>query len=143
MSIEKSLTVFGDVIESFWRSVPDGFVRGYLSTVFECPYSGRVSPDVVADLSSRLLGLGVDELSLGDTIGVASPAEVTDLVHVLGQTVDLAKVTMHFHDTWGMAIANIAAAYDAGIRSFDASAGGLGGCPFAPGAGGNLSLIHI
>jgi hydroxymethylglutaryl-CoA lyase len=142
MTVEESLVVFADVVSAFRSSVPGGFVRGYVSTVVECPYSGTVSPADVTRIVSRLFAIGVDEVSLGDTIGVAVPRDVESLCDAL-EGFERSKVAWHFHDTRGTAIANVAAALDRGYESFDASAGGLGGCPYAPGAGGNLATEDL
>ncbi|MEO0201962.1 MAG: hydroxymethylglutaryl-CoA lyase, partial [candidate division WOR-3 bacterium] len=113
-------------------------VRGYVSTSFWCPYEGKVSPYKVREIALRLLELGVDEVSLGDTIGRASPKDVSELLELILKDVDLDKVVLHFHATYGMGIANVVCSYrDFGIYRFDSSAGGLGGCPYAPGASGN------
>ena len=114
-----------------------------MSTAFECPYAGKIEPSRTTDVAKRLIDLGVDEVSIGDTIGVAVPLEVDALNALLLNVVPTEKVAYHFHDTRGTAIANVAAAFQAGIRSFDSSAGGLGGCPFAPGAGGNLATEDL
>jgi hydroxymethylglutaryl-CoA lyase len=142
MDVEASLAAFAEVIGGFRAALPEGWVRGYVSTAFECPYAGRMAPDHVAKVCDRLLELGVDEISLGDTIGVAVPAEVRSLASSLTH-IPKAKVAWHFHDTRGTAIANVAAALDLGYTVFDASAGGLGGCPYAPGAGGNLATEDL
>jgi hydroxymethylglutaryl-CoA lyase len=142
MTLEESLTAFGEVVAAFRSSVPAGFVRGYVSTVVACPYAGRVAPEGVARVVDRLFALGVDEVSLGDTIGVGVPADVVRLVEAVAH-VPREKVAWHFHDTHGTAIANVAAALDRGYMAFDSSAGGLGGCPYAPGAGGNLATEDL
>ncbi|HEU5438260.1 MAG TPA: hydroxymethylglutaryl-CoA lyase, partial [Ktedonobacterales bacterium] len=107
-------------------------VRGYISTAFGCPYEGAVSPAAVLDVAERLLTLGVDEISIGDTIGVATPNQVAELTALLAERMALAKLAMHFHDTRGTALANVLAALQMGVAIFDSSAGGLGGCPYAP-----------
>ncbi len=114
-------------------------VRGYISTAFWCPYEGRIAPGRVLEVSKQLLDLGVMELSIGDTIGKASPDEVRSLLKVLLPVAGAGRIAMHFHDTYGRAIENCKASYDLGIRIFDSSAGGIGGCPYAPGASGNVS----
>lgn len=141
MSVKESLEVAAEVVAAFRESVPDGHVRGYVSTAFECPYAGRIEPSATAKVAQDLLGIGADEVSLGDTIGAAGPSEV----RALSAALDLpdAKVAWHFHDTRGTAIANVAAAVELGYKAFDASAGGLGGCPYAPGAGGNLATDDL
>jgi hydroxymethylglutaryl-CoA lyase len=118
-------------------------VRGYISTVFGCPYEGHVAPAAVLGVTRQLLDLGVDELSYGDTIGVATPNQVTEMVGHLAEIVPLERVAMHFHDTRGTALANVLAALQAGVTIFDSSAGGLGGCPYAPGASGNVSTEDL
>lgn len=114
-------------------------VRGYISTAFWCPYEGKIAPTPVVDVAKRLLDLGVHELSIGDTIGKASPDEVKALLDLLLPVAGASRVAMHFHDTYGRAIENCRASYALGIRTFDSSAGGIGGCPYAPGASGNVS----
>jgi len=114
-------------------------VRGYLSTAFWCPYEGKIDPAKTVQVSQELLGLGVDEISIGDTIGKASPDEVRALLDLLLPIVPAGRVAMHFHDTYGRAVENCRASFDRGIRTFDSSAGGIGGCPYAPGASGNVS----
>lgn len=142
MTVDESLDAFGEVVVAFRAAVPDGYVRGYVSTVVECPYAGRVSPSVVTKVVSRLFAIGVDEVSLGDTIGVAVPRDVESLCAGL-EGFESSKIAWHFHDTRGTAIANVATVLDMGYTAFDASAGGLGGCPFAPGAGGNLATEDL
>ena len=118
-------------------------VRGYISTAFGCPYEGAVAPAAVLDVAERLLTLGVDELSIGDTIGVATPNQVVEVTRLLLTRVPIEKLAMHFHDTRGTALANVLAALEQGITIFDSSAGGLGGCPYAPGASGNLATEDL
>lgn len=114
-------------------------VRGYVSTVFGCPYEGPVSIDEVIRVSDTLFEMGIGELSLGDTIGIANPKQVQKVLDILLQRFDPNKLALHFHDTRGTALANILVSMDMGITTFDASAGGLGGCPYAPGASGNVA----
>lgn len=114
-------------------------VRGYISTAFGCPYEGRVAPDAVLRVANELIALGVDELSIGDTIGVATPNQVVEISDLLKSAIPVERLAMHFHDTRGTALANVLAALDRGISIFDSSSGGLGGCPYAPGASGNLA----
>lgn len=118
-------------------------VRAYISTCFGCPYEGRVDVAQVIDVADRLIALGVDELSIGDTIGVATPHQVVDLCDRLEKKFDVGRLAMHFHDTRGTALANVLAALGKGIAIFDSSAGGLGGCPYAPGAAGNLATEDL
>ena len=118
-------------------------VRGYISTAFGCPYEGAVAPAAVASVAQKLLALGVDELSIGDTIGVATPNQVVEVTQALLAHTTLDRLAMHFHDTRGTALANVLAALELGIAIFDSSAGGLGGCPYAPGASGNLATEDL
>jgi hydroxymethylglutaryl-CoA lyase len=121
-------------------------VRGYISTAFGCPFEGRVDPASVADVSRRLLDAGVFEVSISDTIGVAHPGQVPVVLDAVLAVVPLEQVALHFHDTRGTALANVLTALQSGVTIFDASAGGLGGCPYAPGATGNLAtedLIYV
>ncbi|MCB0362523.1 MAG: hydroxymethylglutaryl-CoA lyase [Bdellovibrionales bacterium] len=118
-------------------------VRGYLSTAFGCPYDGYVDSTYVVQLTRALIDLGVYEVSIGDTIGVASPKQVEILLNKLLAEVSPNQVAMHFHDTRGTALANLAKAYEMGIRTFDSSVGGLGGCPYAKGASGNLATEDL
>jgi hydroxymethylglutaryl-CoA lyase len=140
-SIAESIERFKPVVEGArGASIP---VRGYVSTAFWCPYEGPVAPDRVVDVVKRLTDLGVDEISLGDTIGKAVPSEVMTLLDRLLDHVDQDRLVMHFHDTYGTAIANVLASYERGISAFDSSAGGVGGCPFAPGASGNVATEDV
>jgi hydroxymethylglutaryl-CoA lyase len=118
-------------------------VRGYLSTCFGCPFEGKVSEAKVVKLAQRMNKLGVYEISIGDTIGVANVGQVESLFKKLKQVVPVKKLAAHFHDTRGQALANILAAYKMGLRVFDASLGGLGGCPYAPGAAGNVATEDV
>ena len=118
-------------------------MRGYLSTAFGCPYEGDVSPGVVANLTARLIGLGVFEVSVSDTIGIAHPGQVPRVLERVLEQANPDQVALHFHDTRGTALANVLAALPFGISTFDASAGGLGGCPYAPGAAGNLATDDL
>jgi hydroxymethylglutaryl-CoA lyase len=134
-SIAETLTRFEPVIRR--ATVP---VRGYISTAFHCPYEGPIQPDKVLEVAGALVDLGCSELSIGDTIGKATPEEVGRLLDLLLPAIrPKGGVALHFHDTFGRAVANARAAYALGIRTFDSSAGGIGGCPFAPGATGNVS----
>lgn len=118
-------------------------LRGYVSTVFGCPDEGRVSVDNVIRVTQRLLEMGVREISLGDTIGVAHPGQVHQVLEAVLKHVPAERLAMHFHDTYGMAIANTLIALDMGISTFDSSLGGLGGCPYAPGASGNMATEDL
>ena len=140
-SIQESIERFKPVVEGARRSALS--VRGYVSTAFWCPYEGKIEAQAVVDVVRRLLDLGVDEISLGDTIGKAIPAEVMELLDLLLDHIDQDRIVMHFHDTYGTAIANVFASYERGIAAFDSSAGGVGGCPFAPGAAGNVATEDV
>src|SRR5438132_8899663 len=118
-------------------------VRGYVSTAFGCPYEGDVPPEKVLEVSARLLDLGCYEVSVGDTIGVGTPMQVQGVIGILLQVIPASKLAMHFHDTRGTALANTLAALEMGIATFDASSGGLGGCPYAPGASGNMATEDL
>jgi hydroxymethylglutaryl-CoA lyase len=118
-------------------------VRGYVSTVFGCPYEGPIAPERSATIAERLVALGCEQVSLGDTIGVATPADTRRILERIGRTVAPARLALHMHDTHGTALANVLAGLEAGITTFDASVGGLGGCPYAPGASGNLATEDL
>ena len=118
-------------------------VRGYVSCVVACPYEGAIAPQAVADVAARLLDLGCYEISLGDTIGVATPADIERLLDVVLKTVPVERLALHCHDTYGQALANILTALDCGVATIDASVGGLGGCPYAPGASGNVATEDV
>jgi isopropylmalate/homocitrate/citramalate synthase len=141
-TIDESLATFAPVLAraaelGWWR-------RGYVSTAFGCPYTGRVAPSAAVDVALRLLEIGVDEICFGDTIGVAVPSQVEELAGIaLGRGIAVGRTAFHFHDTRGTALANVVAGLDAGVRCFDASTGGTGGCPYAPGAAGNLATEDL
>jgi hydroxymethylglutaryl-CoA lyase len=140
-SIEESLTAYDAVCR---RARAAGVrVRGYLSTAFGCPYEGEVAPRKVAELSVRLIELGVFEVAISDTIGVAHPAQVQRVLDETFKAIAPERIALHLHDTRGTALANVLAGLLSGISTFDASAGGLGGCPFAPGAAGNLATDDL
>jgi hydroxymethylglutaryl-CoA lyase len=142
MTIEESLAAFGPVLEraaarGWWR-------RGYVSTAFGCPYTGRVAPERAVAVARRLIDLGVEEVCYGDTIGVGVPSQVEDLLaRSVAVAIPLDRTAFHFHDTRGTALANVVAGLNAGVRCFDASTGGTGGCPYAPGAAGNLATEDL
>jgi hydroxymethylglutaryl-CoA lyase len=140
-SIEQSLKKFADVTTQAKKDKVK--VRAYLSTVFACPYEGVVSEKRVLNLLEKYLKLGVYEISLGDTIGVASPKQVRSLLKKANRLAPKNKLALHFHDTRGTAIANILASLDMGYHIFDTSIGGLGGCPYAPGAAGNVATEDV
>ena len=120
-------------------------IRGYISTAFGCPYEGKFDElfERVCSVSERLFGMGVSEVSIGDTLGIATPNEVVKLVNMLEKVEPLDKFALHLHDTFGRGLANVVAGYQSGIRIFDSSAGGLGGCPYAEGAAGNIATEDL
>jgi hydroxymethylglutaryl-CoA lyase len=140
-SIEESFSRFIKVMEM--ARAHDVKVRGYLSMCFGCPFEGEIPEGRVVRLAKRLMHMGVDEISIGDTIGIANPAQVRSLVSKLIDAVGAKRLAMHFHDTRGTALANVLASLDLGIRTFDSSLGGLGGCPYAPAATGNLATEDV
>ena len=143
-SIDKTFRRFQPIMKLAEKH--DIAVRGYLSTVFGCPYEGKIPIEKTRDLTQRLLGLGVYEVSLGDTIGTGNPLEVKQIIELLKPVCQINKLAMHFHDTYGIALANSIAALEMGITTFDSSAGGLGGCPYAEGASGNVateSMVYL
>jgi isopropylmalate/homocitrate/citramalate synthase len=141
-SIEESFARFAPVLARARRAAMR--VRGYVSCAFGCPYEGRIAPEAVARVSARLVEIGCDEVSVGDTIGVGVPTQVPEIV---GRTVEAGvprgSLALHFHDTRGTALANVAEGLREGVRIFDSSAGGLGGCPYAPGAAGNVATEDL
>jgi hydroxymethylglutaryl-CoA lyase len=141
MSIDESFENYLPVVQ---RARAEGMrVRGYVSTAFGCPYEGDVPPEKVLEVCARLLDLGCYEVSVGDTIGVGTPVQVQSVAGILLQVIPSSKLAMHFHDTRGTALANTLAALEIGIATFDASSGGLGGCPYAPGASGNMATEDL
>jgi hydroxymethylglutaryl-CoA lyase len=118
-------------------------VRGYISCVVACPYEGAVPPDKVAEVAQRLLELGSYEISLGDTIGAGTPASVLRMLEAVARVVPVQQLAGHFHDTYGMAVANVYASWQFGLRAFDSSIAGLGGCPYAKGATGNVATEDL
>ena len=142
MTVDESIAAFRPVLArarelGWWR-------RAYVSTAFGCPYAGRVEPAAAIAVAERLLGLGVDEVCFGDTIGVGVPDQVAELVSLAEEAgIATQRQAYHFHDTRGTALANVAMALTKGIRTFDSSTGGTGGCPYAPGAAGNLATEDL
>lgn len=142
MTVAASLEAFAPVLArardlGWWR-------RGYVSTAFGCPYTGAVAPATAVEVALRLLDLGVDEVCFGDTIGVGVPSQVATLTSTaVAAGIPIELIAFHFHDTRGTALANVAAGLDAGVRCFDSAAGGTGGCPYAPGAAGNLATEDL
>jgi len=118
-------------------------VRAYLSTAWACPYEGAIAPDRVRAITERLLALGCYQVSLGDTIGVGTPGQTRCLVELLLSRVDPERIALHMHDTYGTALANVLVGLQAGLTTFDSSIGGMGGCPYAPGASGNLATEDL
>ncbi|TCS36496.1 hydroxymethylglutaryl-CoA lyase [Paucimonas lemoignei] len=136
-SIERFVPVFEAARQQGIR------VRGYISCVVACPYEGAVSPEKVAEVAARLLELGSYEISLGDTIGAGTPASVLRMLEAVARKVPVQQLAGHYHDTYGMAVANAYASYQFGLRSFDSSVAGLGGCPYAKGATGNVATEDL
>ena len=142
MTVDASIEAFMPVLAratelGWWR-------RGYVSTAFGCPYTGRVEPSRAVEIGLRLLELGVDEVCFGDTIGVGVPSQVTEITAIAtAAAFPVDRIAYHFHDTRGTALANVVAGLAAGVRCFDSSAGGTGGCPYAPGAAGNLATEDL
>ena len=141
MTIGESLDAFRDVVaaaraEAMW-------VRGYISTAFGCPYEGHVPIEAVVRVANALAEMGIDEISIGDTIGVGTPDRVVDIAEALQREMPVERLAMHFHDTRGTALANVLAALQMNVAIFDSASGGLGGCPYAPGASGNLATEDL
>jgi len=141
-TIEESLANFRPVVDlAKQEHIP---VRGYISTVFGCPYEGAVDPQKVLEVSQKLFEMGIEEVSLGDTIGVANPLQVVHVLSILlRHNIPIERLAVHFHDTHGTALANVLASMQVGVTVIDSSAGGLGGCPYAPGAAGNLATEDL
>jgi hydroxymethylglutaryl-CoA lyase len=140
-SVAESIERFKPVVE---RAKADGVrVRGYISCVLGCPFDGEVKPRAVANVADTLWELGCYEISLGDTIGVGTPLKAKALLRAVAGTVPIASLAMHFHDTYGQALANLYAGMEEGVRVIDSAAGGLGGCPYAPGATGNVATEDV
>src|SRR5262249_47569436 len=140
-SIDESFARFAEFVPEARRE--GRWVRGYVSTCFGCPYEGAVDPAKVVEVARRLVEAGADEVSIGDTIGVAVPTQVTGAMGRLKTAIPAERLAVHFHDTRGTALANVLAALQEGIAVVDSSAGGLGGCPYAPGASGNLATEDL
>ncbi|PWK11614.1 hydroxymethylglutaryl-CoA lyase [Tumebacillus permanentifrigoris] len=143
-AIDETFPVLKEVIDEALKNGKR--VRGYVSTVFGCPYEGATDVQQALYVSQKLLELGIHELSLGDTIGVANPLQVQRVLEVFLREIPAEQLAMHFHDTRGMALANVVASLQLGLTTFDGALGGLGGCPYAPGASGNVAtddLVHM
>jgi hydroxymethylglutaryl-CoA lyase len=140
-SIAESLQRFQEVMSAARRHrIP---VRGYVSCVLGCPYEGAIAPAAVAEVAAALHEMGCHEISLGDTIGVGTPGHTVAMIEAVARRVPLERLAGHFHDTYGQALANVYAALELGVAVFDASVAGLGGCPYAPGASGNLATEDL
>lgn len=140
-SIEESLQRIAQVIQLAKKDhIP---VRGYVSCALGCPYEGKISPEPVLAVAEKLIQLGCYEVSLGDTIGVGTPHQAQRLIEVVSQKIPIEKIAVHFHDTYAQAVANIYACLEKGIHTIDSSTAGLGGCPYAPGAGGNVATEDV
>ena len=139
--ITESLERFAPVVEA--AKAQGVRVRGYISCAAGCPYEGEVSPRAVADLAGKLFRMGCYEVSLGDTIGVGTPRKVREVIEAVGKKVPIARLAGHYHDTYGQALANIYASLELGLKTFDSSVAGLGGCPYAKGATGNVATEDV
>ncbi len=140
-SIEASLDTYRGVCA---RAAELGLrVRGYVSTAFGCPFEGSVAPGRVASVAAALVDMGAFEVAVSDTIGIAHPGQVRPVVDAVAERIPLSRIALHFHDTRGTALANVLTALEIGVATFDASCGGLGGCPYAPGATGNLATEDL
>lgn len=140
-SIDQSIDRYQQVVKK--AQAENIKIRGYISCVLGCPYEGKVSNEVVTDIALRLQDLGCYEISLGDTIGVGTPASALDMIETVTSKIEIAHLAAHFHDTYGQGLANIYAVLQAGISIFDSSIAGLGGCPYAKGASGNVSTEDL
>lgn len=141
MSIKESIENYKPVVK---MALENGLtVRGYISTCFVCPYDGKINKEKVLEVANELFEMGVDEVSIGDTIGAAVSVEVKETISLLLRTISKEKIALHFHDTYKNALANVEAGLELGINIFDSSSGGLGGCPYAPGASGNLATEDL
>jgi hydroxymethylglutaryl-CoA lyase len=141
MSLEQTTAACAEIMQ---RCREDG-VKGqaYVAVAFNCPFEGPTSPQVVISLSEQMVAAGATKVIIADTIGAANPREVSTLMRALGESLEVNQLSCHFHDTRGMALANVLAALNEGVREFDSSIGGLGGCPFSPGASGNLATEDL
>ncbi len=140
-SIDESIERFLPIME---RAIKDGVkVRGYVSCVIGCPYEGQIQPQAVADVSEKLIAIGCYQISLGDTIGVGTPVKTQAMLDAVMKQIPINKIAVHFHDTYGQALANILIALENGISTIDSSVAGLGGCPYAKGASGNVATEDV
>jgi len=140
-SIDESLERFAHVTDAAQSAGLK--VRGYVSCVLGCPYEGEIAPEAVARVAKALVGMGCYEVSLGDTIGVGTPAKAQRMIEAVAAEVDIQHLAAHFHDTYGQALANLLAVLQMGVATVDASVSGLGGCPYAPGASGNVATEDV
>ena len=140
-SIAESLARFAPVVEAARKAGMRA--RGYISCAAGCPYEGDVKPQAVAAVAEKLYAMGCYEISLGDTIGVGTPGKIRRMIEVVARRVPIGKLAGHYHDTYGQALANIYASLEAGVRTFDSSVSGLGGCPYAKGATGNVATEDV
>ena len=140
-SIAESIERFNPIIKLARENQIE--IRAYISCVLGCPYEGHIRPSQVAEVTERLLKLGVDELSLGDTIGVGTPKQTKELISEISKIIPISDLAMHFHDTYGQAVANTYTSLECGISRFDSSVAGLGGCPYAEGASGNVATEDL
>ncbi|MFT7433259.1 MAG: hydroxymethylglutaryl-CoA lyase [Alphaproteobacteria bacterium] len=140
-SIAESFERFAEIFER--AKVEHIKVRAYISCIAACPYEGAVAPEKVVVMANKLIEMGAYEISLGDTTGVANPAAIKRLIFELSATIPMHKIAVHFHDTYGQALANIYAALEVGVRTIDCSVAGLGGCPYAPGSSGNVATEDV
>ncbi|QPC44663.1 hydroxymethylglutaryl-CoA lyase [Kaustia mangrovi] len=140
-TVDASLERFAPIVS---RARAEGlFVRGYISTVTDCPYAGPVAPAAVAEVAQALDAMGCAEIALGETLGKATPNRIAAVIGAVSEIVPTDRIAAHFHDTYGMGVANVYEAVRLGVRTVDAAAGGLGGCPFAPGAAGNVATEDV
>lgn len=140
-SVEQSIERYQQVVQK--AQAENIKIRGYISCVLGCPYEGKVSNDVVTDIALRFQDLGCYEISLGDTIGIGTPTSALDMVEAVATKIEIAQLAAHFHDTYGQGLANIYAVLQAGVSVFDSSIAGLGGCPYAKGASGNVATEDL
>lgn len=140
-SVSESVARFQDIVQEAKQA--GMWVRGYLSCVLGCPYEGQVPIQSVCDMAKKFFAMGCDEISLGDTIGVGTPNQASALIKIIAQEIPLPQLAVHFHDTYGQALANVFASLEAGIRIIDTSCAGLGGCPYARGASGNVATEEV
>ncbi|RGP53645.1 hydroxymethylglutaryl-CoA lyase [Pseudomonas abyssi] len=141
MSLEQTTSVCAEIMQRCRQDGING--QAYVAVAFSCPFEGETSQSVVRSLSDRMMEAGAGKVIIADTIGAANPRQVTGLMHDLVGSISAERLSCHFHDTRGMALANVLAALNEGVREFDSSIGGLGGCPFSPGASGNLATEDL